>query len=52
MIKMVCSNEKCKHIWFDEMHNLCPKCSSKAKILSKEEKKIEDVIKNKKPHIR
>ncbi len=52
MIKLKCSNEECKYTWFDENANLCPRCSAKAKILAQKEKKIEEVIKNKKPHLK
>ena len=55
MIKMKCSNKECKHVWFDEKNNFCPKCSSKGKISVREDKrikKIEEVIKNKKPNLK
>jgi len=52
MIKMRCSNKGCKHTWFDEKKNLCPKCAAKSEVLTEEVKKIEKVIKNKKPHLK
>jgi len=52
MIKLRCSNEACKYTWFDENGSLCPRCSAKAKLLAKKEKRMEEVIKRKKPHLR
>jgi hypothetical protein len=52
MKKLRCSGKECKFDYFDDMEKEYSKCAEKEKVLNEEVKKMQGVLKSKRPRLK